>query len=106
MQDYYNENTLPELDTFISIVVGKNGAGKEVYFRSLIMKHIGFESITCRRLQYVQASNSWVCLATCSDLKHVDTCIRCKFAKQRVKEEQIRKDKDGRILRLAQDTFI
>ena len=106
MQDYYNKNTLSDIDAFISIVVGKNGAGKEVYFRSLIMKHICFESISCRRLQYVQASNSWVCLATCSDLKHVDTCMNCKFAKLRVKEDKIRKDKNGRILRLAQDSII
>ena len=44
--------------------------------------HIRFESMSCRDLQYVPESRSWVCLKNFYDLKCVKTCVECKFKAQ------------------------
>lgn len=44
-------------------------------------KHICFESIDCKRLQYVQVSNSWVCLRDFFDIDDVSWCVKCKRRK-------------------------
>ena len=53
--------------------------------------HITFDSIDCDKLQYVKASESWVCLACFMDLKHVDSCMHCRFSKLIDKEKRERR---------------
>lgn len=57
------------------------------------MKHINFEAIDCRDLQYMRASDSWVCMCHFFDLKDVDFCMRCKFSRLRFMEKN--SDKKG-----------
>ena len=57
--------------------------------------HICFETVDCERLQYVEPSRSWVCLNGFFDLKTVDTCMKCKFDRLRVLENELRKCKNG-----------
>ena len=52
--------------------------------------HICFETIECRDLYYVVQSESWVCLRSCTDLKHVDSCMSCRFLKMAERENEIR----------------
>lgn len=62
-------------------------------------EHVCFEAVDCKLLQYVRASNSWVCLATCNDLKHVASCMHCKFARLVDSEKrERRKELNGRFL--------
>lgn len=55
-------------------------------------KHICFESIDCKYLQYIEASNSWVCLDKFFDLSTHEVCQYCRFAKLRVVEDTLRKE--------------
>lgn len=62
-------------------------------------EHITFDSIDCENLQYVKTSESWVCLKCFLDLKHVDSCMHCRFSKLIDKEKRERRIKlNGRIL--------
>lgn len=62
-------------------------------------EHICFESISCRFLQYVSASKSWVCVKYFDDISHCGICMQCKFARQLEKERQLRKGVvSGRLL--------
>lgn len=56
-------------------------------------RQVFFESVGCEDLQYVKASNSWVCLRRLCDLRYADECYQCKFADLRAKEDKIRKEK-------------
>lgn len=62
-------------------------------------EHICFETISCNFLRYVPQSKSWICIAICEDIKSVDTCMHCKFARMvdREKRER-RKELNGRFL--------
>ena len=52
---------------------------------------ITFDSIDCKTLQYITPSHSWVCLDLFTDLDDVSFCMRCKFAKLKLREDEIRK---------------
>lgn len=54
-------------------------------------KHICFESIDCKKLSYTSASKSWVCIAIFDDIKSVDMCMHCKFARLIDKEKRERR---------------
>ena len=53
-------------------------------------EHINFEAIECNDLLYMNASKSYVCMCFLYDLNSVDECMRCKFSKQKAKEDKIR----------------
>lgn len=62
-------------------------------------EHITFDSIDCKYLQYVKASESWVCLECFLDIDDVNSCMRCKFSRMRDKEKAERRRKsNGRVL--------
>ena len=52
-------------------------------------KHIKFDGFDCPKLQYVKASDSWVCLRFFVDLKDVEECFNCKFDRQLKREALI-----------------
>lgn len=52
---------------------------------------ITFDSIDCETLEYMRPSNSWVCTELFTDIDFVDFCMRCKFEKLKLKEDEIRK---------------
>lgn len=71
------------------------------------MGRICFEAIDCEYLHYVNASRSWVCMRCFCDLKHVDSCMSCRFLEKAKMEARIRKEGgSGAILRLASDSLI
>lgn len=62
-------------------------------------EHICFESVDCKELQYMKQSNSWVCLRYFMDLKHVDSCMRCRFMNKQKIEKLIKEGSCiGRLL--------
>lgn len=62
-------------------------------------EHICFEAIDCKLLRYVGPSKSWFCFAIYDDIKSVDMCMHCKFARMVDKEKrERRKELNGRFL--------
>lgn len=53
--------------------------------------HITFDSIDCEHLQYIKPAESWVCLQCFLDLKHVDSCMHCRFSRLIDKEKRERR---------------
>ena len=49
-------------------------------------RHITFDSIDCKNLQYVRPGDVWVCLGKFCELNDVSECMECRFT--RLKQEE------------------